>query len=205
MGRLLQTHGEVVESMRSTPIATGVLLRLASLPVLICALALAACGTPASALSRARATPPVTSTTAPVSKQATPAGTSPIAPGPVSLSASQARYNSADAITVSVHNGLASPIFAQDNHTGCTIVQLELASSGDWQGVGACVNWPTHPHMVEISSGQSMMVYLRPATEANLDSGWPSGMYRATLTYITGNNEPIDQGTTVVSQSFAIG
>jgi hypothetical protein len=153
----------------------------------------------------ARATPPLTSTTAPVSKHATPAGTSPVAPGLVSLSASQAQYSTPDAIAVIVHNGLASPIFAQDNHTGCTIVQLELASGGDWQAMGACVNWPTHPHVVEINSGMSMTVYLRPATEANLDSGWPSGMYRATLTYVTGTNEPIGQGTTVASQTFAIG
>jgi hypothetical protein len=128
-----------------------------------------------------------------------------VGPGLVTLSPSQARYNTASAITVVVHNGLAHPIFAQDNHTSCTIVQVELASGGDWQGVGACVNWPTHPHEVQINSGDSMAVYLRPAQEANLDSTWPSGLYRVTLTYVTSTNEPVVQGTTVASQTFAIG
>jgi hypothetical protein len=171
-------------------------MRLALVVLLTAMLALDACGTTAGS-------PPSTGITGTVTDS--PASSPTAKQQSVILTPSLAQYTASSPISVTVRNSLSSSIFALDNHTSCTVVQLEHSSDGRWQTTGGCVDGQPHPRIVEIKPGASLTIQLVPSQDLSLNGVWPSGTYRAELTYATSATAAIGQGPTAYSSTFVVG
>jgi hypothetical protein len=125
-------------------------------------------------------------------------------PGEVRVSAGKPRYTTHDTIDVTIYNGLATSIFAQDNHSDCTLVTLLRSVNGSWQVQGSCVNMmPTH-HFVEIPMGASTVELLTPGQDDSAGPLWPAGTYRVAFVYVTSPTQGMGTGTEVDSPPFVI-
>lgn len=189
-------EGEVM-NMRAPLWLTGVML-------VVGLLTLAACGGSAGNQPHVAG-----SAGAPTTK---PAADPTAETGTVTVVPAATTYGTAQVISVTVHNGLAGAIFALGNHTGCTSVQLEQAHGAGWQAIAGCMSDEPHPRLLEIKAGTSMTILLTPQQSAGADaaqaadvhSTWPTGTYRAALTYVTSPDEAFSQGVTVSSTPFVI-
>ena len=121
----------------------------------------------------------------------------------VTLSVGKARYAPHDTIEVTVHNGLAISIFAQDSHSDCTIMTLLRFVNGAWQAQGSCVGMAPTRHMFEIRPGAEMVQLLAPGQD---DSSllWPAGTYQVTFAYVSSPTQGFGQSTQVHSASFVV-
>jgi hypothetical protein len=123
--------------------------------------------------------------------------------GGVTLSVSQSHYTPHHTIDVSIHNGLATSIFAKGSHSDCTIVTLLRSVSGSWQAQGACVNMMPTPQLVEIPKGESTVEQLAPGQD---DSSplWPAGTYQVTFAFVSNPTQGFGQSTVIHSASFVV-
>jgi hypothetical protein len=125
-------------------------------------------------------------------------------PGQVRLSMGKPRYATHDTIDVTIYNGLTTSVFAQDNHSGCTLVTLLRSVNGSWQAQGLCVNMmPTH-HFVEIPVGASIAQLLTPGYDDSAGLLWPAGTYRVAFAYVTSLTQEIGESTAIDSPPFVI-
>jgi hypothetical protein len=164
------------------------------------ALGLGACRG-ASPPSGAISPTPQRSVTPPTS--ASPA-TSPTS-GPVAVAVDEPHYTPADTIVVSIHNGLATPLFARDERSDCTLVDLERWVNGVWQIQAPCVNMQPAPRVVQLTPGTVLTQQLAPGQSDSSGDGWSVGTYRITFAYVTSANQPFGQSTVVYSASFVVG
>jgi hypothetical protein len=178
---------------------TGIrLLAWGSVAALV--LSLSACHVaryPASAITPA----PQRSVTPPTS--ATPATTA--TSGPVTLALGKPQYAPADTIVVTIHNSLATPIFARDERSDCTLVDLERWVNGSWQAVAPCVNMQPVPRVVQLASGAALTQQLTPGQSDFSGDAWPAGTYRIAFAYVTSADQPFRQSTLAYSAGFTIG
>jgi hypothetical protein len=116
---------------------------------------------------------------------------------------SQPHYAPHDTIDVSIHNGLATSIFAQDSHSDCTLITLLRSVSGAWQAQESCVDMTPTRHVLEIQSGADMAQLLAPGQD---DSSplWPAGTYQVTFAYVSSPTQGFGQSTVVHSASFVV-
>ena len=134
---------------------------------------------------------------------ATPATTA--TSGPVAVAVDEPQYTPADTIVVRIHNGLATPIFARDERSDCTLVDLERWVNGSWQVVAPCVNMRPAPHFVQLAPGAALTQQLAPGQSDSSGDAWPAGTYRIAFAYVTSADQPFGQSTVVYSASFAVG
>jgi hypothetical protein len=194
---LLGRESEVVR-MRS-----GVRQRmLAGAAILALGLAVCGCGLrPQTGTTPVAGSPTIGGSATATTASGTPTGT----PGPVTLTPDRGRYAPGDPILVTVHDGLTTSIFAMNNHTSCTVVQLERLVNGSWQIQGTCVNMYPHPTLTEIKPGSSATVELLPAQGTDGSTTWPVGTYRAELTYATNASQSSEQASIAYSQPVTVG
>ena len=119
--------------------------------------------------------------------------------GPVTIAVDQQKYEAGWPIIATIHNGLAVPIFAQVNHTDCTVVKLELWVNGAWKTQAPCEKLLSKPHVAEIGPGTVFTQIVPGLNEFRIDP-WPSGTYQVALLYTT---RP-EQSAVAHSESFLI-
>lgn len=120
----------------------------------------------------------------------------------VTLTVAQATYARSSTIIVTLTNGGASPIFAYDHQTSCTILSLQRQTSGGWQTVGECA-LGVLTRQVEIHAGETMKIALAPGAGTIRAAPWPAGTYRAVLRY-TLDGKAASAGVTVTATDFTI-
>ena len=119
-------------------------------------------------------------------------------------------YAVSDTITITLQNTTGRTIYAVAQFTGCSIISLEHRVGESWQPVQLCTGEFPHPSITPIAPGGEVAIHLVAAT-ASSDAGggataqWPTGTYRAELTYTTSASEPFSQGTPAYSATFVIG
>ena len=117
--------------------------------------------------------------------------------GQVTLTLNKQPYLQGDTITVTIHNGLPQMIWAVDHKTACTVIAAERLQNGQWEAVGLCrLETPTR-------------IVALPAASATVQpfatTGWPSGTYRATLSYGGGDEGTGGPSGVAHSVEFTIG
>jgi hypothetical protein len=122
----------------------------------------------------------------------------------VTIEVDQPHYSSGQAITVTIHNDRAAPIYAFDNHADCTVVSLEHLASGVWEGVASCVNEQPSPNIVTVEAGATRTEVV-PGVNDYSGYPWPGGVYRAAVAYTTSLDQAFGQSSLAYSASFAIG
>ena len=144
---------------------------------------------------------PRTSATPPTS--ATPATTATA--GPVTLALGKPQYAPADTIVVTVHNDLATPIFARDERSDCTLVDLERWVNGSWQIEAPCVNMVPRPTIIQLAPGAVLTQQLAPGQSDSSGGAWSAGTYRIAFAYVTSADQPFGQSKVVYSAGYTIG
>lgn len=128
-----------------------------------------------------------------------------ITSGPVAVAVDKPHYAPDETIVASIHNGLSMPIFARDERSGCTLVNLERWVSTSWQIQAPCVNMQPAPHVVRLAPDAVLAQQLAPILSDASNGPWPKGTYRIAFAYVTGANQPLGQSTVIYSASFTIG
>jgi hypothetical protein len=124
--------------------------------------------------------------------------------GEVTLSVGKSQYAPHDTIEVTVHNGLATSIFAQDSHSDCTLMTLLRSVNGSWQAQGSCVGMAPTRHILEIRPGAVMVQLLAPGQDDSSEPLWPSGTYQVTFAYVSSPTQGFGQSTEIHSASFVV-
>ncbi|HEY7778668.1 MAG TPA: hypothetical protein VIC85_00520 [Ktedonobacterales bacterium] len=175
------------------------------------ALLVGACGrgAPTSPAGSALSTTPVASGTAGTPGSGTHAGTptpgggsTTTGKGDVTLTLAGGPYAAGHPISVAIHDGRGTPIYAINTHTSCTPIQLQRWDGTAWQSVGGCGGQVPHPSVVTITG--ETVVTLQPAQGAYAGGTWSAGTYRAELTYTTNTSQAFAAGTSAYSNTFTI-
>jgi len=124
--------------------------------------------------------------------------------GEVTLSLGKSQYAPHDTIEVTIHNGLATSIFAQDSHSDCTLITILRSVNGSWQAQGSCVGMEPTRHILEIRPGAAMDQMLAPGQDDSSKPVWPSGTYQVTFAYVSSPTQGFGQSTEVHSASFVV-
>lgn len=125
--------------------------------------------------------------------------------GPVALMVERLRYMSDDTIVASIHNTLATPIFARDGRSDCAVVDLERWVNISWQIQAPCVNMQPTPHIAQIAPNAVLTQQLAPGLSDSSIGSWPAGTYRIAFAYVSSADQPFGQSTVIYSASFTIG
>lgn len=128
-----------------------------------------------------------------------------ITSGPVTVAVDKLHYAPDEMIVASIHNGLSTPIFARDERSVCTLVDLERWVSNSWQIQVPCVNMRPAPHVVQLGPDAVLAQQLAPILSDSSNGPWPEGTYRIAFAYVTSANQPFGQSTVIYSASFTIG
>lgn len=150
---------------------------------------------PASSSAQTPSTPLSSATSAPSGDHS----------GEVRLTLNKPQYAPEDPLLVTIHNGLDQPIWARDMHSGCTAIVIERAIQGVWQPLEPCAGRRA-PQMIPIPATSTLVQRIDYAqgTTVDSDGGWPTGSYRATLTYTMSQTFAAEIGTSVHSVQFAV-
>ena len=129
-------------------------------------------------------------------------------PGAVTLRLGQAHAGMTDTVSVTVVNGLPTPILVEDHQSECTVVTLEQQVDGGWLAVAPC-QLETPTLLQSIRSGATETVTLRPAGGPQ-PRVWQAGTYRFALSYSAGEEgqarlAALSPTAVVRSQTFTIG
>ncbi|HLX59405.1 MAG TPA: hypothetical protein VKR83_20495 [Ktedonobacteraceae bacterium] len=143
-----------------------------------------------------------TATTTP-SPKATYTPTRTANTGPVTLHVDAQSYRSNDTITVTLNNQSNQTIYFPDHLTNCSVILLlrlpvQPLNSDSGQAVINPCRTEIATRIHSLPAGQNLVVKLiAPAT------GWPSGLYRAALSYFTSLS--LKAPTTIYTTAFTVG
>jgi hypothetical protein len=125
--------------------------------------------------------------------------------GPVAVMVEKSSYAPDDTLVASIHNGLAKPIFARDERSDCTVMDLERWVNSSWQIQAPCVNMQPAPHVVQVALDAVLTQQLAPGLSDATVGSWSAGTYRIAFAYVTSADQPFGQSTVIYSASFTIG
>lgn len=117
--------------------------------------------------------------------------------GPVTLSVDSTSYSTSDTISVTLTNRSSQTIYFFDHQTNCTVILLQRQVNGKWEDIDNC-RLGRMSILQMLDAGQHLVVKL---TAPN--GNWPSGSYRATLSYSTSRQSSLQ--TTIYSAGFQVG
>lgn len=123
--------------------------------------------------------------------------------GSVALHTDRSLYRANDTISITLNNQKDQTIYFPDHLTNCTVILLQRQKAqpqtGDngQTGINPCL-LASATRMHSLSSGQRLVVQLVAPK-----SGWPAGLYSATLSYHTAS--AAGSPTTVSSAAFVVG
>jgi hypothetical protein len=125
-------------------------------------------------------------------------------PSQVTLTLDNSHYARGETISVTIHNGLSTTIWATDHQTSCTVVTAEHLQDGQWQPVGDCrLKTPTILMPLPAASTTTQQLVIPQSSSSG--SSWPNGTYRVTLGYTGGDEGSGAPGGIVHSPEFTIG
>lgn len=120
----------------------------------------------------------------------------------VTLTTDFASYSVSQAIGVTVTNAGKRALYAVDNHTQCTILQLQEQVRGAWTDIMPC-NTGQPVNVLEVAPGSGVPYTLAPGNAHGNPNAWDPGVYRVALllgTKADGSNLT----TSVYSAGFVI-
>lgn len=111
-------------------------------------------------------------------------------------------YSASQAIGVTVHNGTSTTYYAADNHSECTIIQLQERVHGAWVDMMPC-STGQQPNVLAVPNGSSVPYTLAPGNAHDSPNAWDPGTYRVALTLGT-NADGSNLSTLVYSAGFVV-
>lgn len=123
--------------------------------------------------------------------------------GSVTLHTDTLLYQTGDTISVTLNNQSTQTIYFPDHLTNCSVILLQrskaqpLSEDGGPAGINPC-QLATATRMDALGPGQHLVVKLVAPT-----SGWPPGLYLATLSYRT--SPSAGPSTPLSSPAFTVG
>jgi hypothetical protein len=161
-------HEEFMSMLRSSYSGTQRLVALAAAVGWLGTLAIAGC-----ASSGAPSVAQRTATTAP---------TAP--PQSVTITTDHARYRSAEVIGVVVQNVTGAPLYATEQYSACTMLQLQMRVNGKWETVQPCIGGQ-QPQVRTLAPKVAFPLSFGPGNSTDNPNLWRTGTYRFVLLYGT--------------------
>ena len=120
----------------------------------------------------------------------------------VTLTTDFATYSVSQAIGVTVTNAGQRALYAVDNHTECTVLQLQEQVRGVWTTIMPCdTGQPVN--VLEVAPGPGVPYTLAPGNAPGNPNAWDPGVYRVAL--LLGNTaDGSDLTTAAYSAGFVI-
>ncbi len=144
---------------------------------------------------------PMSNTNTAASNTATPGS------GQVVISTDRTTYAPGDAIAVTVHNTLSTPIYTIDTLSSCSILSLQQQINGAWQPsqVAQCP-LKRRAQLVKIDAGAAYTARITAGYPGMQQLTFPAGSYRLVLLYTTTPSVmPTDEnGVTVTSATIQV-
>jgi hypothetical protein len=116
--------------------------------------------------------------------------------GPVTLSVDSTSHSTSDTIVVTLNNQSKQTIYYFDHQTNCTVIQLQQQVNGKWETMSNC-GLGRVSVLHQLNAGQQMTVTLDAP-----HGHWPTGTYRAALSYSTSKQSR--PTTFIYSEGFQI-
>ena len=98
----------------------------------------------------------------------------------VTLTTDFTTYSASQAIGVTVTNGSKRAYFAPDNHSECTVLQLQEQVRGVWTDVMSC-NTGQPVTVLQVTPGPGVPYTLAPGNAKGNPNAWDPGVYRVAL------------------------
>jgi hypothetical protein len=136
-----------------------------------------------------------------------PSPTSTSGGGSVTISTDKATYAPDGAITVTVHNTLATPIYAMDTLASCSILSLQFQVNGTWEAsqVAQCPQ-KRAARPVKIDAGAINTAMITAGYPGLQQLPFPIGSYQLVLVYPTSPDTlpSTENGTRITSSIFQV-
>lgn len=127
--------------------------------------------------------------------------------GSVTISTDRTTYAPGDTMAVTVHNTLATPIYALDTLASCSILSLHYQVNGTWQTsqVAQCP-LKRRAQLVKIDAGATYTAHITAGYPGWNQLTFPKGSYRLVLLYTTtpGTMPTQADGVTVTSATIQV-
>lgn len=127
--------------------------------------------------------------------------------GAVTISTDRTTYTPGDTMSVTVHNTLATPIYALDTLASCSILSLDYQVNGAWQTsqVAQCP-LKRRAQLVKIDAGATYTAHITAGYPGWNQLTFPKGSYRLALLYTTtASAMPTEaNGVTVTSATIQV-
>ncbi len=125
----------------------------------------------------------------------------------IAITTDHAAYTPNEAIVVTVHNALSTPIYAMDTQSSCSILSLEYQVNSVWQPsqVAQCPQKrPARP--VKIDAGGTYTATITAGYPGLKQLPFPAGSYRLVLGYTTSPSGIPSTGvdTPITSATFQV-
>ncbi len=106
-------------------------------------------------------------------------------PGPITITTDLSSYSVSQAIGVTVTNTSRTPYYVQNDHSACSIVQLQRYVGGatGWASVDPC-NTLQATQVLSITAGLQEPFTLAPTSPGD-PNAWDGGIYRVQVGYTT--------------------
>ena len=123
--------------------------------------------------------------------------------GAVAVSTDRASYASGDAMIVTVHNTLSTPIYALDTQSSCSVLALQYQVNGAWQASQVAQCPQKRPaRLVKIDAGATYTANITAGYPGLKTLDFPVGSYRLVLLYTTSSTVlPTAQNGTIITSA----
>jgi hypothetical protein len=108
-------------------------------------------------------------------------------------------YRDSEAIGVSVRNVTSTPLYATEQYSACTVLQLQYRHNGNWETVQPCVGGP-QPQVRLLAPKVTFPLSFGPGNAPDNPNLWRAGTYRFLLQYGTQAD-----GSNATSYSYSAG
>lgn len=120
----------------------------------------------------------------------------------VALTTDFSAYEPGQAIGVTVRNSGKQTYFAADNHSECTVLQLQQLVRGVWTDIMPCAAGE-QPNLLQIRPGLGVPYTLAPGNAHDSPNAWDPGTYRVALA-LGAKADGSDMSTMVYSAGFTV-
>jgi hypothetical protein len=100
----------------------------------------------------------------------------------IAIATDQPRYRASEAIGVTVRNVTATPLYAIEQYSACTVLQLQFRHGSNWEMVQPCIGGP-QPQVRLLAPKAAFPLSFGPGNAPDNPNLWRVGTYRFALLY----------------------
>ena len=117
----------------------------------------------------------------------------------VAITTDRRSYSPSEVIGVTVQNVTGAPLFAIEQYSACTVLQLQFKGKSGWETAQPCIGGPP-PQVRQLAPKITFPLSFGPGNAPDNPNIWRTGIYRFALAYGTKAD-----GSNTTSYSYSAG